>query len=244
MKQATCQDSKYEDGRQINDSEGVCNTEDDDTRPPPIVDPETSQPYKLAYDRRYDLNKCEYKDEDNRGRYTITNPKPYNCEDDEILENCCGPRMKCDSKGLVDYVNEIVMKRPESAYLDPNKSNNICNAAVCLTDDDEGTCCSSKAKCGDTPDPITHPSVSPKPTIPGGSPVPTRTPEAGKTLSIRDEDCGEGYKYNTNSLYKYCEGSVCNPLKVPADKETCCIPDGSTDTVTTDTVTTYNYNCG
>ena len=31
MKQATCQNSKYEDGRQINDSEGVCNTEDDDT---------------------------------------------------------------------------------------------------------------------------------------------------------------------------------------------------------------------
>ena len=38
---------------------------------------------------------------------------------------------------------------------------------------DEDTCCTSQAQCGNTPDPITH--STPRPTLPGGSPVPTKT---------------------------------------------------------------------
>jgi hypothetical protein len=139
--------------------------------------------------------------------------------------------MQCDSTGWDDrnkttgeISDEIVMKCPEGKYLDDSKNENLCEKAVCMGSSDEDTCCTSQAQCGNTPDPITHPSGTVGPT------VPTRTAKPGETLAITDEDCGVGYKYNLNSLYQYCVGEVCNPLKVPEDKERCCVQDESTDT--------------
>jgi len=139
--------------------------------------------------------------------------------------------MQCDSTGWDDrnkttgeISDEIVMKCPEGKYLDDSKNENLCEKAVCMGSSDEDTCCTSQAQCGNTPDPITHPSGTVGPT------VPTRTAKPGETLAITDEDCGVGYKYNLNSLYQYCVGTVCNPLKVPEDKERCCVQDESTDT--------------
>ena len=264
-KQGTCARSKHDE---------ITNKANEICVQLPDPDPER-EGEMLAYDRRMDLDKCEYRirvseivptenlklaqaafnsvtssgnettlataksaletaqNEQlrNSDQYQILTDKPYDCLTSEVGDKCCRSRMQCDSTGWDDrnkitgeISDEIVMKCPEGKYLDDSKNENLCEKAVCMKSRDEGECCTSQAKCGNTPDPITHPSGTVGPT------VPTKTAKPGETLAITDEDCGAGYKYNLNSLYQYCVGTVCNPLKVPEDKERCCVPDETTDT--------------